>query len=97
MGLFNIPSGAERITADAQRVAAEAHRAMSEGRRVFLARINLRMSDVGSTGTVPGAAEIIEAVESLGWRLEQMSFVSTVDLNGTEGYYLFRLLQPPAH
>lgn len=93
MGLFNFPSASARIAADVQHVAGQAHRAMYEGRTVFLARINTGASDPGSTGAVVGATEIIQAVEGLGWRLEQMSYVRS-DLGFTEGFFLFRLVQP---
>lgn len=71
------------------KISDEAERAASQGRTVFLARINVGMTDAGMSGTVTGAAEIIEAVEAVGWRLDQMSY--TNDAKGKpEGYYLFR-------
>lgn len=75
------------------KIAGEAQRAIQEGRSVFLARINVGMTDAGMSGSVTGAAEIIEAIESTGWRLDQMSYAQ--DGKGKpEGYYLFRLPQP---
>jgi hypothetical protein len=98
VGLFNVGSGSERVAADAQGVAVEAHRAIQEGRRVFLARINVRATDSGSTGRVVGAAEIIEAIESVGWQLEHMSYVGNGAAVGvTQGFFLFRLPHPPAN
>lgn len=71
------------------KIGEEAARAIREGRRVFLARINVGMTDAGASGTVTGAAEIIESIEDQGWRLDQMSY--TQDRKGSpEGYYLFR-------
>lgn len=74
------------------KIAGEAQRAIAEGRSVFLARINVGMTDAGMSGSVTGAAEIIEAIETIGWRLDQMSYAQ--DNKGKpEGYYLFRRLQ----
>lgn len=75
------------------KIAGEAQRAIQEGRSVFLCRINVGMTDAGGSGTVGGgAAEIIESVEGIGWRLDQMSY--TQDKKGSpEGYYLFRRAQ----
>jgi hypothetical protein len=95
VGLFNVPSVSDRIAAKVQLVAGQAHQAMHEGRTVFLARIVVGLANAGSTGAVVDATEIIQAVEGLGWRLEQMSYVSRTDIAVTEGYFLFRLLQPP--
>jgi hypothetical protein len=73
------------------KISGEAERAVREGRVVFLARINVGMTDVGASGTVTGAAEIIESIEAVGWRLDQMSYAQ--DRKGSpEGYYLFRRL-----
>jgi hypothetical protein len=97
VGLFNVGSVSARVAADAQGVAVEAHRAIQEGRRVFLARVNVRATDSGSTGTVVGAAEIIEAIESVGWQLEQMSYAGYGSAVGvTQGFFLFRLPHLPA-
>lgn len=78
------------------KIGGEAHRAIQEGRSVFLCRINVGMTDAGASGTVGGgAAEIIESIEALGWRLDQMSYCN--DAKGKpEGYYLFRLAPRPA-
>jgi hypothetical protein len=83
--------------AKVNKISAEASRAIQEGRSVFLCRINVGMTDSGMSGTVGGgAAEIIESVESLGWRLDQMSY--TTDRKGApEGYYLFRRAQQAAY
>jgi len=95
VGLFNLPSASDRLAAEVQNVAGQAHRAMHEGRTVFLARINAELGPA-STGAVVEATEIIQAVEGLGWRLEQMSFVRGTGFGSTDaGYFLFRLPQPP--
>jgi hypothetical protein len=71
------------------KIGGEAERAVQEGRTVFLARINVGVTDAGASGTVTGAAEIIESIEAVGWRLDQMSYAQ--DRKGSpEGYYLFR-------
>lgn len=79
------------------KIGGEAQRAIQEGRTVFLCRINVGMTDAGGSGTVGGgAAEIIESIEALGWRLDQMSYCS--DKQGKpEGYYLFRLAPQQAY
>lgn len=72
--------------AKADMVSDNAKRAMEEGHTVFLCQI-------GSTfgGAISGVAETIEAVEELGWRLEQMSHVWSTDMsNHLSGIYLFR-------
>jgi hypothetical protein len=97
VGLFNFPSESDRIADDVQQVAGQAHRAMREGRTVFLARINTGLTEPSATGVLVSATEIIQAVENLGWRLEQMSYVSRTDVGFTEGYFLFRLLPHPNH
>lgn len=73
-------------------ITKHAERAIQEGRVVFLARINVGMTDAGMSGPVTGAAEQIEAVEAVGWRLDQMSYAQ--DKGGKpEGYFLFRRAQ----
>ncbi|MDR7278947.1 hypothetical protein [Catenuloplanes atrovinosus] len=75
--------------AKAENVAKEAARAIEEGRRVFVLRINTPMTHHQLSGSLPGFAEQIEAVEDLGWRLGEMSFAQ--DPKGRpEGYFLFR-------
>jgi len=97
VGLFNFPSNSDRLAADIQHVADQAHRAMLAGRTVFLARINTGLTDPVTTGVLVTATEIIQAVENLGWRLDQMSYISRTDAGFTEGYFLFRLPPHPNH
>jgi hypothetical protein len=54
--------------------AAEAARARQEGRSVFMYRFNVPVASPGLSGSVSGAAEVIEAIEGAGWVLEQMAF-----------------------
>jgi hypothetical protein len=72
-------------------IAGHAKRARDEGRSVFLARINVGVTDAGMSGPAGSFAEQIEAVEATGWRLEHMSF--TPDAKGKpEGYFFFRAI-----
>jgi hypothetical protein len=52
----------------------DAARAVEEGRRVFVARFWDEVLSTQMTGSVGGAAEAIEEVESLGWQLADMSY-----------------------
>jgi hypothetical protein len=75
--------------AKAEALSKEAVRAIEEGRTVFVARINVGATHHGMSGSVPGFAEQIEAVEAVGWRMDQMSWAQ--DGKGRpEGYFLFR-------
>lgn len=70
-------------------ISQHAQRALEEGRYVFLARINNPVGDVHfSSGPVSGVAEQIEAIERVGWALQQMSYVQ--GKGHIEGFYLFR-------
>jgi hypothetical protein len=75
--------------AKAEAIAKEAARAIEEGRQVFVARVNVGMTHHLMSGSVPGFAEQIEAVEDAGWRLDQMSFCQDAK-DKPEGYFLFR-------
>ena len=87
----------ERSLADEQAatrvVVADARQALAEGRRVFLCRVPMmydRMIAVGTAG-LPGPSSVIEAIENLGWRLDQMSWVPRpVSGYRAEGIFLFR-------
>ncbi len=70
-------------------ITHHAQRALEEGRYVFLARINNPVGDVHfASGPVSGVAEQIEAIERVGWSLQQMSYVQ--GKGHIEGFYLFR-------
>ncbi len=66
----------------AKRQAREAH---DQGRQVFI-------FEAGNRFPTEGLAEAIEAIESIGWRLEHVSHASsfTRSLGHPIGYYLFR-------
>ena len=73
----------------AESIGKEAARATEEGRRVFIARINVGVTHHNLSGSVPGLAEQIEAVEAAGWQLDQMSWTRDAK-DKPEGYFLFR-------
>lgn len=70
-------------------VATEAERAVNEGRMVFTPMLNTPASQHTMSGSVAGWAEMIEAVEAKGWRLEQWS-VSLDAKSRPQAYPLFR-------
>jgi hypothetical protein len=72
--------------------AAEAARARQEGRSVFLYRFNVPAASSGFSGSVSGAAEVIEAIERAGWVLSQMAFDGHQSKNGV-ALLLFRSSQ----
>jgi hypothetical protein len=55
-------------------IRTDAERARSEGRTVFLARYWDEVMTFQGTGSVSGAAEVIESVEAAGRRLEHLSY-----------------------
>lgn len=74
---------------DAKNKAADtrAQRAIDEGRTILF--ITQKHSTSG--WDLSGDAEVIEATEALGWRLERMShFMDTGGVNKTAGVYQFR-------
>ena len=54
-------------------VAAEAKRAIEEGRKVFVAKLNPTLTSGSISGSLGGVAEMIEAIEDVGWRLQALS------------------------
>ncbi len=68
---------------------SEAQRAAEQGRSVFAPRLNTPATHHGMSGAVSGWAEMIEAVESCGWRLAEWS-VATDPKGRPEAYPLFR-------
>jgi hypothetical protein len=69
----------------------DAKKALADGRRVFLCRMPMEYDpNKGADGTsgMAGASSLIESVENLGWRLDQMSWVR-VSVK-VEGIFLFR-------
>ena len=75
--------------AKANMLITEAQRAVVEGRTVFAPKLNTPVSQHSMSGSVAGWAEMIEAVESAGWRLTDWSVA--MDTKGRpEAYPLFR-------
>lgn len=69
---------------DTEAVEADAREAWEAGQRFYLCKAR----SFRSPDAVPRA---LEAIEDLGWRLEQMSHVwSTFGAGRSVGYYLFR-------
>lgn len=62
------------IRRKADVVAADAQRALAEGRTVFVCRYWDEVMSFQGTGSIAGAAQAIEDVESIGWELEQASY-----------------------
>jgi hypothetical protein len=77
--------------AAARAVMQDARQALAQGRRVFLCRIPAMHDQVVAVGTagLPGPSSVIESIENLGWRLDQMSWVPQAGRR-PEGYFLFR-------
>jgi hypothetical protein len=74
-------------------VIQDAQRAFDDGRRVFLCRVPMMYDRLVALGTagLPGPSSVIEAIENLGWRLDQMSWVPRpVSAFRAEGIFLFR-------
>jgi hypothetical protein len=60
--------------AKANVARAEAARALSEGHAIFVYRCNVPAFGSGFSGSVSGAAEVIETIESQGWSLSNMAY-----------------------
>ncbi|WP_326806047.1 hypothetical protein OIE49_36545 [Streptomyces sp. NBC_01788] len=60
--------------AKADMIRQDAERAINEGRTVFVCRINQGFMQGNMSGSLSGVAEQIEAVEALGWQLDQANF-----------------------
>lgn len=70
-------------------VRTEAERAIVEGRRVYVPMLNTPATHGGMSGSIPGWAEMIEAVEEAGWVLSEWA-VSTDQKGKPQAYPLFR-------
>lgn len=73
-------------TSKAELVSPEAQTAWDEGRKFFI-------WEAGSSfrSATKGVAEALETIESVGWKLDQMSYVFSSTLaNHPVGYFLFR-------
>ena len=62
--------------------AAHAEVAAEQGRTVLLYRFNVPASSSGWSGPIAGAAEVIEAIEEYGWRLDNFAFDRAQSSNG---------------
>jgi hypothetical protein len=86
MGLFKDTKAA--------MLGTEAKRALKEGRTVFTPMLNTPLTQSSSmqpSGSISGWAEMIEAIEGEGWRLDQWS-VSCDTKGRPQAYPLFRRL-----
>ncbi len=75
-------------------VGAEARRAREEGRTVYVAMLNVPLTQSSSampSGSVSGWAEMIETVEAEGWRLDMWTVVQDKK-DRPQAYPLFRLI-----
>jgi hypothetical protein len=83
--------------AASRAVIQDARRALAEGRRVFLCRIPAMYDQPIAVGTagLRGPSSVIESIENLGWRLDQMSWVPHAGRRA-EGYFLFRRYDGPS-
>jgi hypothetical protein len=76
-------------------ITEHAQRAISEGRSVFVCRVNQGALQSNWSGPLSGVAEQIEAVESLGWQLDQANFAH--DHKGhASAFLIFRLMRQSA-
>ena len=83
--------------AASRAVIHDARGALAEGRRVFLCRIPAMYDQPIAVGTagLRGPSSVIESLENLGWRLDQMSWVPRAG-HRAEGYFLFRRYDGPS-
>lgn len=68
--------------AKANVARVEAARALAEGRAVFVYRCNVPAFSSGFSGSVSGAAEVIETIEGQGWSLSNMAYDGAQSRNG---------------
>ena len=61
---------------------SEAARAVQEGRTAFVYRLNIPASSSGFSGSISGAAEVIESIEGNGWLLSNMAYDGRHSRNG---------------
>jgi hypothetical protein len=81
--------------AKADVMAADAARARKEGRRVFVAQFRGGMFHTGDLSRpVQDVAEMIEGVESAGWRLDKMSSFESPGVGGKGNPTIVALFRP---
>jgi hypothetical protein len=68
--------------AKAETARKEATRARTEGRAVFIYRFNVPATSSGFSGPVSGAAEVIEAIEGVGWQMVHFGYDGKQSSNG---------------
>jgi hypothetical protein len=79
--------------AKAAVISTEAQRAVDEGRTVFVCRINQGVTQIDWSGSLSGVAEQIEAIEKLGWQLDQCTFAQDKK-DHTSAFLIFRRRHP---
>lgn len=75
--------------AKADAIGKEARKAAEDGRALFAPKLNTPMTQHGLSGSISGWAEMIESIESEGWRLDHWS-VAMDGKGRPEAYPLFR-------
>ena len=60
-----------------------ATRAWGEGHSVFVWNQNIPLSMATLSGPIPDTAEVIEAIESVGWALQSMEYAAMHAKNGS--------------
>ena len=79
------------MEAAGRQVVLDARKALTDRRRIFLCRVPMmydRPIAMGTSG-LAGPSSVIESIENLGWRLDQMSWVPRAGFRA-EGIFLFR-------
>ena len=69
---------------------------LGKAHSVFLYSLNLPTTTSSLSGPVPDAAEVIEGVEAIGWRLADMTYADKMATKGTL-LLLFRRPMPPLY
>ncbi|MER6950259.1 hypothetical protein ABT294_40200 [Nonomuraea sp. NPDC000554] len=66
------------------QIIEDASQAHAEGRRVFVARLSASTDKASHGRSLPEIANLVEAIEAHGWRLDQMA--TSVMLNSFNRY-----------
>lgn len=83
--------------AKAKIATDNATRAWEQGHTVFVWNQNIPMSMATVSGPVPDTAEVIEAIEAIGWGLQQMTYADMHAKNGSIILLFRRPWQQPNH